>query len=306
VVARQETGDLGRRWDARVGYSEKTGIAPAAVVRQDRRRFWQQASRPTLSLWHWGTPRWRGGRNVRRLRPNLNLSALEGRVVPSFPGIAGITIDSAGDIFVSYDDTGFFTGQQQAIAEVSSGGFARNIFQTNGPQAFPGTLATVGSSAALPNLEAGAILELLPDGALFDVNPAGGANGTYDNLASYTPDASHVYDVQTESSTNLDGTINLAGATFGDFGIFGSSLVVSAASNNWDFVMRLTYGAQGGPGTATATVLAAAPIPAGAGNLVSPQGGCRRLPGAGPGHATRRAQRFQHGRQPRGGVQPLL
>jgi hypothetical protein len=200
------------------------------------------------------------------------LLELEGRVVPSFPGIAGITLDSTGDIFVSYDDTGFLTGQQQAIAEVSPGGFTRNIFQTNGSQAFPGTLATVGSSAALPNLAAGEILELQPDGQLLAVNPASGASGTFDNLAGYTPDASHVYNVQTGSSTNLDSAINLSGATFGDFGIFGNALVVAAASNHWDFVMRLTYGAQGGPSTATVTVLAASPIPAGGGNLISPQG----------------------------------
>jgi hypothetical protein len=193
---------------------------------------------------------------------------LEGRVVPALPGIAGITIGSSGNVFVSYDSTGFFTGQQQAIAEVTSGGFIQNIFQTNGTQAFPGTLTTVGTSAALPNVSAGQILELEPDGTLLNVNPATGAGSTYDNLAAYTPAASHVYDVQTLSFTNLTGTISLGNATFGDCGIYDNSLVVSAESNNWDFVIRLTYGANGG----AATVLAASPIPAGATNLVSPQG----------------------------------
>jgi hypothetical protein len=42
---------------------------------------------------------------------------------------------------------------------------------------------------------------------------------------------------------------------FGDFGIYDNSLVVSAESNNWDFVMRLTYGSSGG----VATVLVASP-----------------------------------------------
>jgi hypothetical protein len=247
-----------------VGYCEKTGVEPAAAVRQGPRRFWQQGTPHRIS--HRYTSRGRGGRKVRRLHPNI--AELEGRVVPSFPGIAGITIDSAGDIFVSYDDSGFFTGQQQTIAEVSSGGFTRNILQTSGAHAFPGTLTTVGSSAAVPNLSAGEILELQPDGELLDVNPATGAGGTYDDLAGYTPDASHVFDVQTHSATDLDGTISLANATFGDFGIYRGALVVSAESNDWDFVMRLTYGAQG----STDTILAASPIPAGAGNLVSPQG----------------------------------
>jgi hypothetical protein len=249
-----------------VGLKEKSGIEAAPVLCHDPGRLWQRGARLMLS--YRDAPKMTGGRTLRRLRPSV--SELEERVVPSFPGVAGIMIDGAGDVFVSYDDSGFFTGQQQAIAEVPVGGFSQNIFQTTGSQAFPGALATVGSSAALPRLAAGAILELQPDGELFDVNPATGTSGKYDNLAGYTPDASHVYDVQTHSAANLGGTIPLSGATFGDFGIFGSSLVVAGESNNWDFVMRLTYGAQGGTGTAT--ILAASPIPSGALNLVSPQG----------------------------------
>jgi hypothetical protein len=204
------------------------------------------------------------------------LSALEGRIVPAFYGIAGITIDPVGDVFVSYDNSydnfGIFTSQKEAVAEVSANGFVTTVFRASGAQAFPGTLTSVGSSDSLPNLANGTILELQPDGELFDFNPTNSTNGKYDNLVGYTPDASHVYDVQTGHSTNLGSTIQLSSATFGDFGVFGSSLIVAAASNNWDFVMRLTYGAQGGTGTGTATVLAASPIPTGAGNLVSPQG----------------------------------
>ena len=88
------------------------------------------------------------------------------------------------------------------------------------------------------------------------------------------PDASNVYDVQTGAFTDLSSHISLATATFGDFGVDGSSLVVSAESNNWDFVMRVTYASQG---SGTATVLVASPASDGltaspGGVAVDPQG----------------------------------
>ena len=96
----------------------------------------------------------------------------------------------------------------------------------------------------------------------------------YDDLASYVPDASKVFDIQTNMYINMASEISLANATFGDFGIDGSSLVVSAESNDWDFVMRVTYSPEG-PGTAT--VLVASPasdnLPASPGGVaVDPQG----------------------------------
>ena len=68
--------------------------------------------------------------------------------------------------------------------------------------------------------------------------------------------------------------VNLADATFGDFGVDGSSLVVSAEANGWDFVMRVTYGTDV-PGTAT--ILVASPASDGltaspGGVAVDPQG----------------------------------
>jgi hypothetical protein len=190
----------------------------------------------------------RGKRRVRQLRPFLN--PLEPRAVPSmdFPGIAGVTVDPSGDVFISYNSTGN-AGQQEAIAEVSPSGSLINsdLFVTTGSQAFPGDLTTVGSPASLPDINASNdILELQPDGQIFSFNPSTAANGTFDNLSKYTPNASNVFDLQSGSYTNLNSAISLASATYGDFGVYGSSLVVSAASNNWDFVMRVTYGASGG------------------------------------------------------------
>ena len=89
-----------------------------------------------------------------------------------------------------------------------------------------------------------------------------------------TSRASKVFDVQTGTISTLSSHISLANATFGDFGVDGSSLVVSAESNGWDFVMRVTYGPEG-PGTAT--ILVASPasdgLPASPGGVaVDPQG----------------------------------
>ena len=204
------------------------------------------------------TPSPRGGRHGRQLRPCLLL--LEPRVVPSltFPGIAGITFDTSGDVFVSYNSSTEYSGQQQSVAEVGANGFlvSADVFDTTGPSALPGTLTTIGSSASLPNIDSSSdILELQPNGQLFVFDPVSGASSEYDDMANYTADASKVFDVQTGASVNLNSQISLTDATYGDFGVYGNSLVVSAESNNWDFVMRLTYGSSGG----TATVLVASP-----------------------------------------------
>jgi len=207
---------------------------------------------------HPRTPRACGDRRGRQLRPRL--LQLEQRTVPSltFPGIAGITFDTSGDVFVSYNSTTAFSGQQQSVAEVGANGYlaSASVFGTTGPSALPGDLTTVGSSASLPSIDANEILELQPNGQLFVFDPVSGASSRYDDLANYTANASKVFDVQTNASVNLSSQISLTGATYGDFGVYNNSLVISAESNNWDFVMRLTYGASGG----VATVLVASPV----------------------------------------------
>ena len=210
----------------------------------------------------------RGQRRRRHLRPHL--LPLEPRVVPAmtFPGIAGIAFNTAGnELFVSYDSTGFSSGQQQSVAEVGVT-YAANgtigtslqsasVFTTTGDSAFPGTLTAVGPSDALPNISdtAGEIFELQPNGQLFVFSPTSGTSSQYDNLPIDNANASNVYDVQTGASVNLSSQISLSNATYGDFGIYNNSLVVSAESNNWDFVMRVTYGS----GSPVATVLVASP-----------------------------------------------
>jgi hypothetical protein len=218
---------------------------------------------------HSSTPGPRGDRHRRQLRPCL--LPLEPRLVPSltFPGISGIAFDTSGDIFVSYDSATEYSGQQQSVAEVGANGFlvSADVFGTTGSSALPGTLTTIGSSASLPNIDSSSdILELQPNGQLFVFDPVGGASSQYDDFANYTATASKVYDVQTGTSVNLSSQISLTDATYGDFGIYGNSLVVSAESNNWDFVMRLTYGSSGG----VATVLVASP--ASDGLTASPEG----------------------------------
>jgi hypothetical protein len=191
------------------------------------------------------------------------LVQLEERVVPSltFPGINGVAFDTSGDVFVSYDSTTFYSGQQQSVAEVGSNGFLVNssVFGTTGSSAFPGALTTVGSSSLPSITSSNDILELQPDGQLYVFNPVSGTSSQYDNLTNYAANASNVYNVQANASVNLTGQIGLAGATYGDFGIFQNSIVISAESNNWDFTTRLTYGASGG----VATVLADSPVSAG-------------------------------------------
>jgi hypothetical protein len=213
-------------------------------------------------------PRPRADRCGRQLRPSLQW--LEPRTVPSltFPGIAGITYDTSGDLYVSYNSTTYNSGQQQSVAEIASNGRLENasVFGTTGSSAFPGALTTVGSSASLPSINANDVLELLPDGQLLVYDPSSGSSSQDDNLPNYTANASNVYDVQTGASINLNNQISLTGATYGEVGVYDSSLVISAESNDWDFVMRLTYGSSGG----VATVLVASP--ASDGLSASPEG----------------------------------
>ena len=153
----------------------------------------------------------------------------------------------------------------------------------------------------------GDILELQPNGQLFDFSPGGAPSPpAYDNLASYTPSDSNVYDIQTGSYINLSdpptgSAVDLADATFGDFGVDGSSLVVSAESNDWDFVMRVTYGPDG-PGTATILVAS----PASDGLTASPGRSRRRPPGDRSDHASLSAQREHHGDPCPGRIQSLF
>ncbi len=160
------------------------------------------------------TPSARRGRHRRQLCPCV--VHLEPRVVPSltFPGIAGITFDTSGDIFVRYDSTNEYSGQQQSVAEVGANGYliSADVFGTNGSSALPGALTTIGSSASLPNIDStGDILELQPNGQLFVFDPVGGGSSQYDNLANDTANASKVYDVQTGTSVNLSSQISLDG-----------------------------------------------------------------------------------------------
>jgi Bacterial Ig-like domain (group 3) len=210
---------------------------------------------------HRGTPRPRNHRRRRQIRPSL--LPLDERVVPSltFPGIAGITFDTSGDTFVSYNSTTRDSGQQQSVAEVAADGYlaSASVFSTTGASAFPGALYSVGSSASLPSISSGDILELQPNGQLFEFSPVSGTSSQYDDLPLDSVSASSVYDVQTGAVVNLTSQISLTGATYGDFGVSDNSLVVSAESNNWDFVMTVTYGSSGG----VARVLVASPVSGG-------------------------------------------
>src|SRR5579885_1732538 len=169
---------------------------------------------------HPSSRRPRGDRSGGPLRPSLQ--PLEGRIVPSFPGIAGIALDTAGDVFVSYDSSGL-SAAQQSVAEVDPNGFLVNasVFGTTGAGASPGALTMVGASASLPSISgSGNILELLPDGQLFVFNPISGASSQYDDLPNDDVNASKVFDVQTGAPVDLSGRISLTGATYGDFGVY--------------------------------------------------------------------------------------
>jgi Bacterial Ig-like domain (group 3) len=230
----------------------------------------------------------RGPRRNRRARwTPPSVLELEPRVVlnsQAIPGLGGVTLDTAGDIFVSYNSTPQGSSvKDESLAEFDLDYNLLNgaVFTESGASATPGDLITASSSDSLPNVSAGDIVELQTNGQLFDFTVGGATSpAAYDNLAAYTSVSdSKVYDIQTGSEINLSApptgsAVDLSDATFGDFGVDGSSLVVSAEANGWDFVMRVTYGTDV-PGAAT--ILVASPASDGlsaspGGVAVDPQG----------------------------------
>ena len=172
-------------------------------------------------------------------------------MVPSLSGIAGIafdTSDTSGDLFVSYDSTPRFSSQQQqSVALVTSNGFLvnSNVFSTTGASAFPGALITVGSSASLPSVSAERGSRAPAQRATVRLRPGRRNRDSVRRSAELLSGHVKVFDLQTAAPTNLTGQISLTGATYGDFAVYGDSIVVSAESNNWDFVLRVTYGSSG-------------------------------------------------------------
>ena len=172
-----------------------------------------------------------GRRRRHQLCPEL--FQVEQRVVLSydFTGINGIALDTSGDLFISYNSTGGSSSLQEsvaALAEVVPGNDSnyylvnQAIFSHSGSNAAPGALSTVGSSTSLPFASSSDLLELQPDGQLFVFDPFNGSSSQVDNLASYTPDVSNVYNVETGITAGLGSQISLTNATFGDFGIYGN------------------------------------------------------------------------------------
>ena len=129
---------------------------------------------------------------------------------------------------------------------------------------------TLGATNSLPNLTSGEVLELQPNGILFAVSPTTSTGSRYDAFENDTTDSSNVFDMQTGSYSNLDGTITLSGAAFGDFDASSNDLLVSGQSNGWDFVMRVSYSANGSGGVSESlTTLVASPA---SDNLTQPGG----------------------------------
>ncbi len=89
--------------------------------------------------------------------------------------------------------------------------------------------------------------------------PSTGGSGSYSHFRGNSFDASSVYDPQTGTSLNLNSSISLSSATFGDFGVDGSNILVSGYANGWDFVMRATYSGNSSLYSWTDKILVAAP-----------------------------------------------
>jgi subtilase family serine protease len=195
----------------------------------------------------------------RRFRPAP--LGLEERTLLSINDPIGIVADAASNVYVSYVESTFPTNQQDVEEFPANGGQPSNLFFTTGPNALPGPLVLLGSSASLPNLSANDILELQPDGELFAYSLASKQITKYDDFQAYSPGASSVLNLQTGSYINLNGTINLSTAAYGDFAVLGNNLIFSAKSNGWDFVLRDTYSENAlGAITVTLKVLVASQV----------------------------------------------
>ena len=188
-------------------------------------------------------------RPVGRRRLLLAADVLEERTLlstlfASLPEPVGVTTAFYGEVFVSYN-SGTSSSPRESIAAYGSSGYLISLaaMTKNGR---PGPLVTLGSSESLPTLDTGDILELQPDGQLFAFRPSTIKSELYSDFQGNPFNATSVYDSQTKATINLNSTISLTGASFGDFGIDGNNLVVSVESNGWDFVMQTSYSENNG------------------------------------------------------------
>ena len=190
-------------------------------------------------------------RPVGRRRFLLAADVLEERTLLSnlfttLPDPEGVTTGLYGDVYVSYNSSTSLS-PQESIAAYSSSGFLidRTAMSESGPTDSPGPLVTLGSSESpsesLPTLDNGDILEMQPDGQLFAFRPSTELSERYSDFQGTPFNATAVYDSQTKAPVDLNSTISLTGANFGDFGVDGNNLVVSVESNGWDFVMQTSY-----------------------------------------------------------------
>ena len=166
----------------------------------------------------------RGARRGRRLRPCV--LQLEERTVPSltFPGIAGITIDSSGDVFVSYDSTTPFSGQQESVAEIGSNGFlaSASVFSTSGPSAVPARWR----QSARPRRSRGSVARARSSsssrtGSSSTSIPRAGRRGRT-TICRTTPRMRRTSTTCRRARRSTSPSqISLVGATYGDFGVYG-------------------------------------------------------------------------------------
>jgi hypothetical protein len=178
----------------------------------------------------------------------------------------GVTTDSADDLYVSYQDGTTSSGPVDAVAEytLNSSGqyqFDRNVMAWTGSNNYAGPLVTLGSSADLPVLESGDILELQSNGWLFTCRPSTGGSAIYgSNLTTLTPNGTDIFDFATGQYVDDGSYINLSNADFGDFGVYGDALLVSGEVDSYDFVMRVIYTESDGVLETTSKILVDSPV----------------------------------------------
>ena len=171
----------------------------------------------------------------------------------------GVAAESGIVFFSHFDPSDPGTNREDIGAFSATGAALSNVVISTGPNALPGALQVLGSSAGQLNsaFESGDIVELQPDGELYAYRPTTGGSAYFGDLALLNANVSSVYDVQTSRLENFNGFFSFSNAVFGDFGVNGNDLVVSGESDGLDFVARVGF-ANGAAATATVLVSSAA------------------------------------------------
>lgn len=148
----------------------------------------------------------------------------------------GVTTDRTGNVFIAHDNV-----TSSVVSKFTSSGNFIGSTQIAGISG----INTFGYLAVIPS--SGQILDLLPDGRLFTIDPSTGTLTLILDITALNVNAGSIYDIYSRSVDSFGGLLQTRFASFGDLAVFESGnridLFVSGLSQaqSFPFLLRLRF-----------------------------------------------------------------